>query len=826
MMPDVDLPVRAALPELLTALDGSGTAVLVAPPGSGKTTLVPLALADQVKGRVIVAEPRRIAARAAASRMAHLTGTQVGGLVGYTVRGDSRTGGDTRVEVVTTGVLVQRLHRDPELTGVAAVVLDECHERHLDTDLALAFTLDSRTHLRPDLRLLATSATADAERLAAAMGARTSIVSAAGMMHPVEVVWAPPTGPVDAPYGLRVDPRLLDHVAAVVRRALAESPGDALVFLPGAAEIGGVAQRLGRLSGVDVVSLHGRQAASVQDEALRPGVRRRVVLATAVAESSLTVPGVRIVVDSGLARVPRTDHGRGLGALVTVRASRAAATQRAGRAGREAPGSVYRCWSEHDHERLPAQADPEIAGADLTGFVLHLACWGRADAEGLTLLDPPPAAAAQVARETLTAIGALDQAGRVTPRGRDINDVGAHPRLARALLDGSKIVGSKIAAEVVALLSADVRTATDDLPAALRRLQGNAEPAVTSAWRTEVRRLAGGIDANRPTSSWSSDLAAALLVGLAFPERIGRVRTPGGRVYLMTGGTAAELAADTSLHGMEWLAIADADRQPGNAAARIRLAAPIDAETAKLAAETLYADRGEVTWTNKDVLARHRTRLGAIVLTDRPLAKPDPEAVAAALGEGLRRNGLKLLRWSDEATGVRERLAFLRHALGEPWPAVDDAGLLADLSWLGPALVNARNRADLARIDVASALRRLLPWAQAAQFDEYAPDRIEVPSGSRIRVDYTDPAAPFLAVKVQEMFGSAQAPTLAGGRVPLVLHLLSPAGRPAAVTADLASFWDNGYVSVRSELRGRYPNHPWPDNPLKAKPSGRTKPRK
>ncbi|MBB5868293.1 ATP-dependent helicase HrpB [Allocatelliglobosispora scoriae] len=825
MLPEVDLPVRAALPELLAALRDTGTAVLVAPPGSGKTTLVPLALADQVEGRVIVAEPRRIAARAAASRMASLTGTRTGGLVGYTVRGDSRTSAETRVEVVTTGVLVQRLHRDPELPGVAAIVLDECHERHLDTDLALAFALDTRTHLRPDLMLLATSATAEAERLASVMGNGTSIVSAAGIAHPVEVVWAPPTGPVDAPYGLRVDPRLLDHVAAVIRRALTEGTGDILVFLPGAGEIGGVAGRLGGLRDVDVLSLHGRQGSSVQDDALRPGPRRRIVLATAVAESSLTVPGVRIVVDAGLARVPRTDHGRGLDALVTVRASRAAATQRAGRAGREAPGRVYRCWSERDHDRLPAFADPEIAGADLTAFVLHLACWGQTDGTGLALLDPLPAAAAQVARTTLTALGALDEAGRVTARGRAIAGVGAHPRLARALLDGAAIVGDRVAAEVVALLSADVRTSTDDLPAALRRLRDNADPAATAAWRTESRRLSGGMASHPSTGGWSGDLAAALIVGLAFPERIGRVRTAGGRVYLMTGGTAAELAQGTSLNGVEWIAIADADRQPGNAAARIRLAAPIDAETAKLAAEALYADGGEVTWTDGDVLARHRTRLGAIVLSDRPLAKPDPQLVAAALGEGLRRQGLKLLRWTPDATGVRERLAFLHHALGDPWPAVDDASLLADLGWLGPALATARNRKDLSRIDVAAALRRLLPWAQLAQLDEYAPDRIEVPSGSRIRVDYTDPAAPFLAVKVQEMFGSTQAPMLAGGRFPLALHLLSPAGRPAAVTADLESFWRNGYLSVRSELRGRYPNHPWPDNPMKAKPSGRTKPR-
>lgn len=824
------MPVRAALPELLAAVRDTASAVLVAPPGAGKTTLVPLALADQVAGRVIVAEPRRIAARAAAARMAELTGTRLGSTIGYTVRGDSRTGSDTRVEVVTTGVLLQRLHRDPELPGVGAIMIDECHERHLDTDLALAFAVDVRAHLRTDLVLLAASATAEAERLADAIGAGTPIVSTPGTAHPVEVIWTPPTGPIDAPYGLRVDPRLLDHVAAVIRRALRDGDGDILAFLPGAGEVAAVASRIADLRGqVDVLTLHGRQGASAQDAVLRPGARRRIVLATAVAESSLTVPGVRAVVDAGLARVPRIDHARGLGSLVTVRSSRASATQRAGRAGREGPGRVYRCWSERDHDRLPAQADPEVAVADLTAFVLHLARWGDSDGAGLALLDPPPAAAGQVARTTLIALGALDSAGRITPRGRDIGVVGAHPRLARALLDAAATLGTRRAADIVALLSSDVRSTTDDIPVALRRLRDGADPAATSAWRVEARRLASAV-ATSPAPDAASgppdDVSAALVVALAFPERVARLRSPGGRTYLMTGGTAAELGPASGLHGVPWLAIADADRQPGSAAARVRLAAPIDAGTARTAAAALYADADEVTWSGGDVTARHVTRLGAIILSERPLPSPDPALVSAALAEGLRRDGLALLRWSPTAVALRERLAFLHQTLGEPWPAVDDGALLADpQQWLGPALTTARHRDDLRRIDTVAALHRLLPWAQAAQLNELAPERIQVPSGSRIRVDYSDPAAPALAVKVQEVFGWTATPQIAGGRIPVVLHLLSPAGRPAAVTGDLVSFWRNGYPQVRAELRGRYPRHPWPEDPTAAEPTRRAMPR-
>ncbi|WP_373311556.1 ATP-dependent helicase HrpB [Catellatospora chokoriensis] len=849
-MAGTDLPVREALPALLAALSGPGAAVLVAPPGSGKTTLAPLALAGEVAGRVIVAEPRRVAARAAARRMAELTGTPLGGPVGYSVRGDSRTSAATRVEVVTTGLLVQRLQHDPELSGVDAILLDEVHERQLDSDLALAFTTDVRAALRPDLRLVAASATAQAERLAAVLGAGTPVVTAGGTPYPIEVRWRPPTGPVSAPYGLRVDPRLLDHVAAVIRQALAETAGDVLVFLPGAGEIESVTGRLAGLRAeVDLLSLHGRQAAGTQDAALRPGPRRRVVLATAVAESSLTVPGVRVVVDAGLARVPRTDLGRGLGSLVTVRASRASAHQRAGRAGREGPGVVYRCWSQAEHERLPEHPEPEIATADLTAFVLQLACWSSADGAGLALLDPPPAAAAAVARETLTALGALDGDGRVTGRGRAIAGVGAHPRLARALLDAAGEIGPHRAAEVVALLGADAPTGTDDLAAGWRRLRDGVDAAASAAWRTEVRRLtgslrtggqetaarrdgrgrAGGASAARDraeSGGLTDDLAGALVVGLAYPERVARIRGAGSRIYLMAGGTAAELPPGSPLTGVPWLAVAAADRQPGSSSARIRLAAATDEATARQAAAPLLVTGAEIAWSDGDVVARQVTRLGAIVLAERPLDRPDRELVAQALAEGLRREGLRLLRWTPEANALRERLAFLAHALGEPWPAVDDESLLAAAGqWLGGALHAARRRADLQRVDVAAALRALLPWAQAAQLDQLAPERLEVPSGSRVRIDYADPAAPVLAVKVQEAFGWTQTPRLAGGRVPVVLHLLSPAGRPAAVTGDLVSFWRTGYPQVRAELRGRYPRHPWPEDPTTAPPTRRLQPR-
>ncbi|GLZ48291.1 ATP-dependent helicase [Actinomycetospora sp. NBRC 106375] len=798
---DLDLPVRAALPELEEALGGRGAAVLVAPPGTGKTTLVPLALAGSVGGRVLVAEPRRVAVRAAAARMAWLLGEPVGGRIGYAIRGERRAGPDTRVEVVTTGLLVARLQQDPELAGVDAVVLDECHERHLDTDLALAFAVDARAALRPDLRLLATSATAAADDLAAALDG--PVVTAPDPMHAVDVVWSPPPRPVPPPRGMRVEPALLDHVAAVVRRALDDAVGDVLVFLPGRREIDDVARRLG-VVGAEVLTLHGGQDATRQDAVLRGSDGgRRVVLATSIAETSLTVPGVRVVVDAGLSRRPWTDHARGLDALVTVLASQSSATQRAGRAGREAPGTVYRCWSEAEHAHRDRDDAPEVAHADLAGFALQLARWGTPDGTGLALLDLPPATAFAAAGEVLRGLGAVDQGGDITARGRAVATAGIHPRLGRALLDGAAAVGADTATEVVALLAADVPGDTDDLEERLRAARAANDPR----WRAEVRRLrrVPGLP-----SRTGGQRGAATVVALAYPDRLARARGEDAREYLTTGGTGVELAVGSRLRGSPWIAVADAVRGPGDRVARVRLAVPIDEDLAREAAAGWWRDDAVVAWEGGDVVAERRERLGAIVLARRPLTRPDPAAVVAAVREGLAAEGLGLLRWDDAATALRARLAFLHAARGDPWPAVDDETLVARLdAWLD--LTRVRRRADLARVPVASALRALLPWSEAGRLDELAPTHVTTPDGRRVRVDYTDPGAPVVALKVQHAFGWERAPVLAG--VPVVVHLLSPAGRPAAVTADLASFWDSGYPQVRAELRGRYPKHAWPEDP-------------
>ncbi|MGW1378091.1 ATP-dependent helicase HrpB [Streptomyces sp. NPDC002446] len=845
------LPVRTALPALRDALERAGTAVLCAPPGTGKTTLVPLELAGLTgagpRRRVLVAEPRRIAARAAARRMAWLLGEKAGELVGFTVRGERRAGPRTAVEVVTTGVLLQRLQRDPELAGVDVVVLDECHERHLDADTTAAFLLDVRETLRPDLQLVAASATTDAEGWARLLGGSQGaapVVEAPGVSYPVDVVWAPPQRPVRPAHGMRVDPALLTHVAGVVRRALRERTGDVLCFLPGVGEIGRVA---GELAGVDaeVLQVHGRAPAEVQDAVLAGGDGgRRVVLATSVAESSLTVPGVRVVVDSGLARVPRMDHARGLSALTTVRASRAAARQRAGRAGREAPGVVYRCWSQGEDGRLPAFPEPEIKVADLTAFALQAACWGDPAASGLALLDAPPAGALAAAREVLTAIGAVDEDGRATQRGTRMARVGLHPRLARALLDGAAEVGVRRAAEVVALLSEEPpRAYGDDLADAWRTARRGGD-AYAARWRQEARRLAsagaeaaaGGAEGAGPGtgggSAASDDAVAGLVAALAFPERVARARGTGS--YLMASGTGAETAGATSgarsqgggsrLRDAAWLAVAVADRPVAAASARVQLAAVIDEETACAAARALYSSGEEVRWSDGDVVARRVTRLGAIELAARPLTAPDAGLLRDAVVTGLRREGLGLLRWPAAAASLRQRMAFLHREVGAPWPDVSDAALLEQAEdWLGTELGRARRRADLERIDAGQALARLLPWAtgEAFRLDELAPERIEVPSGSRVRVDYGG-EQPVLAVKLQELFGLQESPRVAGGRVPVLVHLLSPAGRPAAVTADLASFWQGGYRSVRAELRGRYPKHPWPEDPATAQPTRHT----
>ncbi|MFD2467988.1 ATP-dependent helicase HrpB [Amycolatopsis silviterrae] len=793
-----DLPVRAVLPSVLSALDDHGTAVLVAPPGTGKTTLVPLAL-NRGEGRVVVAEPRRLAARAAAGRMAALLGEPVGETVGYAVRGDRKVSSRTRIEVVTSGLLVRRVQHDPELAGVSTVLLDECHERHLDADLLLALLLDVRAGLRDDLRLLATSATVAAGRLAELLG-DAPVITAQARTYPVELSYRAPAR------GERPEAT----VASAVRKALSEGDGDVLAFLPGAGEIARTSALLSSLD-ADVLPLHGRLSAARQDEALRPRDRRRVVLATAVAESSLTVPGVRAVVDSGLARAPRVDHRRGLAGLATVRVSAAVAEQRAGRAGREAPGRAYRCWPEHEQATLPAYPEPEIRTAELARFALELACWSTPDGTGLAWWDPPGEGALAAARSLLVTLGATTADGAVTPRGQKMADLGLHPRLARALLDGAEAVGARAAAEVVALL--DSGATLTDVEAELRRLR-SAHDDAARRWQREAKRLAALV--NSP-SKGSPD--AALVVALAHPERLARRRAGSAPVYLMAGGTAAELPHGSGLGDAEWLAVAEATRDPGRVHGTIRLAATADEALATRAAPTLVSEVDEVHWDG-DVVARHVRRLGAIVLSEKPLHKPDPQLVHDAVVAGLRAEGLGLLRWSQDGTRLRERLAFLHRVLGEPWPSMTDETLLSDVdTWLD--LSRVRRRAELANVDAGTALRGLLPWPEAARLDELAPDRLEVPSGSHYRVDYRGDQ-PVLAVKLQETFGWTATPSLADGRAPVVLHLLSPAGRPAAVTADLESFWRTGYPAVRADLRGRYPKHPWPEDPATAKPTRHT----
>ncbi|TCJ94180.1 ATP-dependent RNA helicase [Nocardia alba] len=896
-----DLPVRPELARITATLADRGVAVLVAPPGTGKTTLVPLALAAESAGRIVVAEPRRLAARAAAARMAALLGERVGETVGYAVRGDRKVGARTRIEVVTSGLLVRRLQSDPELAGVATVVLDECHERHLDADLLLALLLDARSGLRPDLRVLATSATVAADRLAQLLvagesgtgaaagrdgsgapdvvggdgdglggdpaarrrGPRAPVLEVRGRTYPVEVDYLPalPRERIEA------------QVARATRVALATIDGDVLVFLPGVGEINRTAGLLRDLDGVDVVPLHGRLAGAAQDLALRPGSRRRVVLSTAVAESSLTVPGVRAVVDSGLSRVSRVDHRRGLSGLATVRVSAAVAEQRAGRAGREAPGHAWRCWPEYEHQTLPAYPEPEIRTAELTRLALELACWGTPDGTGLAWWDAPPEGGLAAARTVLRALGALDEADHITPRGKAMAALGLHPRLARALLDGTARVGAKAAAEMVVLMDDDSLADTVDAAAALRALRAE-QP---TRWVREVQRLtrlvtnlSPGEEPDRPgadgprdgvapepgrrdrsgsagpqtdvphgvgprtvsgsahgqpggrdrgvgqvgnESGGSGTDVAALLIALAQPERLARRRSNGSSTYLLAGGTAVTVPPGSGLAAAEWLAVAVADRDPGRAEGRIRLAAIADEDLARAAAPGLVVAADEVRWDGGDVVARRVMRLGAIMLSAKPLRQPAPALMEQAVRQGLRAEGLGLLRWSDDARNLRRRLDFLHRTLGTPWPAVDDDTLLADLdTWLGPELCTARSRSDLARVDAGTALRRLLPWPDATRLDELAPERLEVPSGSRVRLDYSADQ-PILAVKVQEIFGWTDPPTLADGRAPLLLHLLSPAQRPVAVTADLASFWKTGWPQVRADLRGRYPKHAWPEDP-------------
>jgi ATP-dependent helicase HrpB len=826
------LPIDSVLPALRAALRARTSAVLQAPPGAGKTTRVPLALLDEpwlAGAKIVMLEPRRLAARAAAARLSLSSGTRVGGMVGYRVRLDTRVGPDTRIEVVTEGVLTRMLLDDPSLDGVGLLIFDEFHERNLQADLGLALALQARELLRPELRILVMSATLDGGPVAALLG-DAAVVTSEGRAHPVSTRYRE----------RRADQRVEAAVAAAVRDALDRDEGDVLAFLPGAAEIRRTAALLGGRLPDDayVAPLFGALSVEEQDRAVAPAApgRRKVVLATSIAETSLTIHGVRTVVDGGLSRVSRFSPRTGMAALETVRVSQAAADQRRGRAGRTGPGICYRLWAEHEQHALALQATPEIREADLAPLALDLAAAGVTDPSELRWLDAPPASSFAQARELLAELGALDARGRITEHGRRMARLALHPRLAHMLLASESLGLAGLACDLAALLAErDVLRpepgAAGDADVGLRlaALRGGAAPGFVvdrdaarrareqaSLWRRQI-----GAAAAQP----SDDASAGVLLALAYPDRVGRRRAGAAGRYLLRNGAGAAFANAQALAQNEWIVAAELDgRRPES---RVYMAAMLDdADVLRLFAEQIERE-AVVEWDDDagQVIARRRARLGAIVLEDAPLRDAPAERVVAALLDGVRRRGLGALPWSDAASRLRERVAFLR-TLDDGWPDWSDGALLDSLgSWLAPRAAGARRLDDLTRVDLGAALLDALPWELRARLDALAPTHVTLPTGNRAAVDYADPGAPALAVRLQELFGLADTPCIGGGRVPLTLQLLSPARRPVQVTRDLAGFWRGSYFAVRKDLRGRYPRHYWPDDPLQAEPTARAKPR-
>ena len=865
-----ELPVTRALGAIAAATRPGGCAVVTAPPGTGKTTLLPPAVVvaltehEASAGRVLVTQPRRVAARAAARRIARLLGEEVGGQVGYSVRGDSRVSERTRVEMVTPGVALRRLQRDPELPGVAGLVIDEFHERDLDTDLALAFTLDARSALREDLFIALTSATLEASRtvswLREATGEEPALVDIPGDIFPLELRYAPPPRGVEAVGAIgneRVGVRreYLAHVAHTVEDTVATTEGSVLVFLPGVGEIEAVRGALS-VPGAEVLTLHGQLSAAEQDRALSPTDQRRVILSTSIAESSLTVPGVSVVVDAGLAREPRFDAGRSLSSLVTVPASLARLEQRAGRAARTGPGIAVRVMDPVDVARRPAQSAPGIATQDLTDARLQVAAWGT-PVEELALLDAPPAGTWQAAGERLSSLGAIDEAGAATTLGRTLASLPLDPPLGRALLAASALLGASKAARFVALLSEDVRAPGADLGGLERRLGRGGDAGVGRAQAARVketearlrglasrladRKLAGldlpGTDTSDATrgnaratggsrerrqGTRTREDELALTCALAYPQWIAR-RRPASSAYILAGGVGGELPDGSPLEGQEWLAVSSIDRAPASRHARILAAVPLSEEDALAAGSALLVTRTDAS-IDKGVLRATRTRsLGAIPLSSSPTRALSDEEATALVAQHLASRGLGELGWGKEASSLRERMRALHNAFGEPWPDVSDEALAGSAhQWLAPWGRRLASGAPLSQVSMLDVLRSLLPWPEAARLDELAPDKLPIPSGGTRPIDWSG-AHPVLTLRVQQAFGWTDTPRLLDGRVPLVLHLTDPAGRPAAVTSDLTSFWAGPYRDVRAQLRGRYPKHPWPEDPLHAEPTNRAK---
>jgi ATP-dependent helicase HrpB len=836
----------SADPPLLSALRAAlathRDAVLQAPPGAGKSTLVPLALLAEPwlrDRKILLLEPRRVAARAVARRMAWLRGEQVGDTVGYRMRLDTRVSRRTRIEVITEGVLTRMLHTDPELPGVGCVIFDEFHERSLQADLGLALCLDARKALEADFRILAMSATLDGARVASLLG-DAPVVDVPGREFAVEVIYSGRGGP-----SLPGSQDPLDRlVGRAVRQALEECAGDLLVFLPGAGEIRRVQSQLAELAGprLQLLPLYGELDARQQDAALNespPGVRR-IVLATNIAETSVTIPGVSAVIDSGLARRSRFDPVTGMSRLELVRISRAAADQRAGRAGRTGPGRCYRLWSEGAHASLAAYTPAEITEADLAPLALDLALWGSADGAELAWMEPPPAPVLAQARELLQRLEALDARGAITPLGREMASLPLHPRLAHMLLAARARGAVPLAAELAALLSErdllrrdgmprdpDLRTRLEILrresgaaadPAALQRARRNAE---------QFLRLASSVPAGAPPRGLrreaSQSSSAGLLAALAFPDRIAQRRGEGAGRFLLANGRGATFAQATGLGAQEFLVAIELDDRDREA--RIDLAVPL--ELSEL--EDLYGAQivtsEQVEWDARAgaVIAQRTRRYGALVLETRALAPVPPGLAGAAMLEGVRQLGIDALPWDEATRNLRSRLEFMRgldHAPHGPWPPSDDGALLRELeSWLPPWIEGMTRRDHLRRLPLDEALMTRLSGAQRRALDELAPREIAVPSGSRIRIDYSEEGGPSLAVRLQEVFGLGATPRIGGGKVPVTFKLLSPARRPVQVTRDLAGFWKTGYHEVRKEMRGRYPRHHWPEDPISAPPT-------
>ncbi len=815
---ETPLPIDEALPRLTAALATANCAVLVAPPGAGKTTRVPLVLLDEAwanNKKILVLEPRRLAARAAASRMAATIGEQVGEAVGLRVRFGSRISKRTRIEVVTEGVFTRLVLDDPSLDGIAAVLFDEFHERSLDADLGLALARDAQQGLRPDLKLLIMSATLDGARVAALLG-NAPVIESKGRAYPVETRYI----------GRDTRAPIERQVADAVERGLRAETGSMLVFLPGAGEIRRTEMLLKdrvRENNVDVVALYGALDAREQDRAISPSLpgRRKIVLATSIAETSLTIEGVRIVVDSGLSRVPRYEPDVGLTRLETIRVSRAAADQRRGRAGRTEPGVCYRLWDEPQTNSLEPYTRPEILSADLSSFVLDLAHWGTADPAKLAFLDAPPHGALAEARALLKDIGAIDADGRITDEGRKLRSLPLPPRLARMVVDAAADGNGALAATIAAVLTerglggddVDLRHRLDNFHRDRSRRAEDAR-AMIKRWA----ETAGTGDAGGEHSPGS-------LLALAYPDRIAKNRGAGG-AFLLANGRGGMVDPVSPLAREPFLAVAELTGAA--AASRIVLAAPI--ETAEIEARfaAQIEERSEIGFdaASASLRARRRQRLGALVLSEqtRPVA-PDSES-ARLLAEGIARLGVGKLPWTKAQLQLRNRVKFLRHAEGDEWPDLSDAALAGtSVEWLAPFLTGKTALSQIGADDLAAALDTLIPWNLRKRLDVDAPTHFTAPSGSHIPIDYEAEEGPKLAIRVQELFGLAVHPTIAGSRVPLLIELLSPAHRPVQVTRDLPGFWRGSYKDVKTEMRGRYPRHPWPDDPLKAPATRRAKPR-